>query len=169
MTLPFRYFCKVLDALSSPDFYNQYVQLPTIDAPVPDFIHNNTKYFPFFEGAIGAVDGTHMSCMPSANQRELARNRKGFMSQNCVICSFSLHFLYFVAGWDGSAADASIYVDSCVTDLPVPEGRYYLADTGFGTCTTLMLPYSGVCYHLKEWEKANAWYVSITVIFNPVK
>jgi hypothetical protein len=94
--------------------------------------------------------------MPSAKERDLARNRKGFMSQNCLaICSFDLHFLYFVAGWDGSTADATMFVDSRVTDLPVPDGRYYLADAGFGSCSALILPYSGVRYHLKEWERAD--------------
>lgn len=145
--------------LSSPQFYNQYVQMPSADDPVPEFIQNNPKFFPFFKDALGAVDGTYIHCMPSADQRDLARNRKGFMSQNCLaICSFTLRFLYFVAGWDGSTADASMYVDSRLTDLPVPEGRYYLADAGFGMCGTLLLPYSGIRYHLQEWEKANKRY-----------
>lgn len=143
--------------LSSPGFYDQYVKLPTVDKPVSEFIMNNQKFYPFFAGTLGAVDGTHIACMPSGEQCDLARNCKGFMSQNCLaICSFTLRFLYFVAGWDGSTADASKYVDSRITNLPVLEGRYYLADAGFGTCSTPLLPYSGICYHLKEWEKANA-------------
>ncbi|KAE9407628.1 hypothetical protein BT96DRAFT_764015, partial [Gymnopus androsaceus JB14] len=71
-----KYFCEVLDKLSSPGFYNQYVRMPGVNAPVPDFIRNNPKFFPFFAGALGAVDGTHIHCMPSAAQRDLARNRK---------------------------------------------------------------------------------------------
>ncbi|KAF5376797.1 hypothetical protein D9757_009487 [Collybiopsis confluens] len=137
------------------------------DDPVPDFILNNPKFYPFFENALGAVDGTHIVCVPSAAQRDLARNRKGFMSQNCLaICSFSLRFLYFVGGWDGSAADASIYVDSRMTDLPVPHGKYFLADSGFGTCGTLLLPYSGVRYHLKEWARADMRPATYQKLFN---
>ncbi|KAJ3792023.1 hypothetical protein GGU11DRAFT_644594, partial [Lentinula aff. detonsa] len=71
-----KYFCEVLGHLSSPRFYNQYVQMPSVDAPIPDFIQNNSKFFPFFSGALGAVDGTHIHCMPSAIQRDLARNWK---------------------------------------------------------------------------------------------
>lgn len=150
----------MLNKLSSPPFYTLYVQLPTADSPIPDFILHNPKFFPFFEGALGAVDGTHIHCMPSAKERDLAWNRKGFMSQNCLaVCSFDLHFLYFVAGWEGSTADATMFVDSQVTDLPVPEGRYYLADAGFGSCSTLILPYLGVRYHLKEWERADKRFV----------
>jgi len=57
----FRYFIKVLNALSTGPFYQKYVQLPTPDAPVPPFIANNPKFFPFFCNAIGAIDGTHIN------------------------------------------------------------------------------------------------------------
>ena len=41
----------------------------------------------------------------------------------------------------------------------VPEGKYYLADAGFGACDQLLLPYRGVRYHLAEWGRANVRYV----------
>ncbi|KAJ3729920.1 hypothetical protein C8R42DRAFT_561220, partial [Lentinula raphanica] len=71
-----KYFVEVLQKLSAPGFYNRYVQLPAQDEPVPDFIRSNKKFFPFFKGALGAVDGTHITCIPSAAHRDLARNRK---------------------------------------------------------------------------------------------
>ncbi|KIK66371.1 hypothetical protein GYMLUDRAFT_157530, partial [Collybiopsis luxurians FD-317 M1] len=57
-----------------------YVQMPTHNNPVPDFIHNNPKFFPFFKDALGTVDGTLIVCVPNAEQRDLAQNCKDFMS-----------------------------------------------------------------------------------------
>ncbi|TFK17835.1 hypothetical protein FA15DRAFT_551350, partial [Coprinopsis marcescibilis] len=54
-----RYFQEVLDAVSTGPFYAKYVRLPNANDPVPDFIANSTKFFPFFQHVLGAMDGTH--------------------------------------------------------------------------------------------------------------
>ena len=36
----------------------------------------------------------------------------------------------------------------------IPEGKYYLADAGFGSCDALLVAYHGVHYHLREWSVA---------------
>ena len=59
-----------------------------------------------------------------------------------------------LSGWDGSAADASIYNDACQTDLTVLAGKFYLVDAGFGACDSLLIPYCHVHYHLAEWGRA---------------
>jgi len=98
------------------------------------------------------MDGTHINCCPSAAERQAARNRKGGVSQNCLACvSFSMRFQYFLSGWAGSTADGAMYNYSRLTDLRIPEGRYYLADAGFGICDALLVPFRGVRYHLAEW------------------
>ena len=123
--------------------------------PVPPFIHTNPRFYPFFKDALGAIDGTHIPCTPSVEERETARDRKGGLSQNCLACcSFDLRILYFVSGWDGSAADATMFTHSRLHDLRVPPGKYYIADAGFGAASTLILPYPGVRYHLAEWGRA---------------
>ena len=61
-----RYFVEVLMAISLPGFYGKYVQLPRTDDPTLSSILNNPKWFPYFEGAVGAMDGTHIDCCPSA-------------------------------------------------------------------------------------------------------
>ena len=61
-----------------------------------------------------------------------------------------------LSGWDGSAADASVYNDARQSDLPIPENKFYLADAGFGICDGLLVPYRGVRYHLAEWGRASA-------------
>jgi hypothetical protein len=72
-----------------------------------------------------------------------------------------MKFLYIFSGWDGSAADATMFYDARVTDLPIIQGKYYLADAGFPTCDTLLIPYRGVRYHLAEWGRAQLRYVSV--------
>ncbi|KAF9473466.1 hypothetical protein BDN70DRAFT_770596, partial [Pholiota conissans] len=69
-------FRRVLYALSSAPFYTTYVQLPSIDDPIPPEIATNPKFFPFFQDAIGAIDGTHINCCPGLEERQFARDRK---------------------------------------------------------------------------------------------
>ena len=118
-----RYFCRVLTTLSSSPFYNKYVHLPTETSPTPTEIQTNPKFFPYFEGALGATDCSHINCCPSANKRVLSRNRKGYLSQNCLACClFDLLFQYMLSGWDGSAADAAIFNNARQSDLRIPDG-----------------------------------------------
>ncbi|KAF8478129.1 hypothetical protein DFH94DRAFT_634095 [Russula ochroleuca] len=86
-----KYFCRVLVAVLSPPFYTNHVCLPKANQPTPSFILDNLKFFPFFEGALGAIDGTHINCSLSALEQDGCRNRKGGLSQNCLACcSFDL-------------------------------------------------------------------------------
>ena len=41
-------------------------------------------------------------------------------------------------------------------------GKYYLMDTGFLICETLLIPYHGVCHHLVEW---GTWFSSNNDVF----
>jgi hypothetical protein len=52
-----------------------------------------------------------------------------------------MKFFYVFSGWEGSASDAPMFHDACVTDLPVPSGKYYLADAGFPVCAVLVTSY----------------------------
>ena len=50
-----------------------------------------------------------------------------------------MRFLYFLSGWEGSVADATMYSQSCLVDLCIPQGKFYLADAGFGVCDSLLV------------------------------
>jgi DDE superfamily endonuclease len=144
---------------SSPPFYTAYVHLPTADDPVPSPIRNNPKFWPFFKDALAAIDGSHIHCAPPASERAFYRNRKGFVSQNCLFaCSFNLEFVYSLTGWEGSASDARVYDDARSKDLHIPDRKYYLADAGFPMCQQLLTPYRGPRYHLAEWGRASVRY-----------
>ncbi|ESK82974.1 nuclease harbi1-like [Moniliophthora roreri MCA 2997] len=88
------YFCLMCEALSGPEFYNQYVSLPNADDPPSPYLNNNPKFWPFFKGCLGALDGSHIASSPAAADQSNSRNRKGFVSQNILAaCSFLLQFL----------------------------------------------------------------------------
>lgn len=144
----------------SPPFYTTYVHLPEPQDPIPSEILNNPKFFPYFKDALGAIDGSHIAIAPPAAQRAAFRNRKGFVSQNCLfICSFNLRFMYCICGWEGSAADARVYEDARSNDLHIPPGKFYLADAGYPLCNELLVPYRGVRYHLAEWGRAGLRFI----------
>jgi hypothetical protein len=115
---------------------------------------------------LGALDGTHINCFTSAADRHASRDRKGGHTQNCLaVCSFSFRFLYFISGFEGSAADATMYMHSHLMDFMIPEGKFYLADAGFALCDALLVPYRGVRYHLAESGRAGVQYViSVTIV-----
>lgn len=71
-----------------------------------------------------------------------------------------MRFLFLVTGWEGSAADATMYNTARMQDFTIPNGKCYLADAGFGICEALLVPYRGVRYHLAEWGRANLRYVN---------
>ncbi|KZT31284.1 hypothetical protein SISSUDRAFT_957182, partial [Sistotremastrum suecicum HHB10207 ss-3] len=69
-------FNDILIRLSTAPFYTKHVRLPRADDPTPPEIACSTKWSPFFDNVIGAMDGTHISCVPSVEERQTARNRK---------------------------------------------------------------------------------------------
>lgn len=143
--------------LVSKEFYNTYVALPPNEIPVQ--IHTESKFFPFFGDCRGAIDGTLLHAFVSKADMSRYRSRKGFISTNVLAaCTFDLQFCYILSGWEGSAADSRIYDEARRDDFTIEPGTYYVADAGFPNCDGLLVPYRGVRYHLKEWEKANLRY-----------
>jgi hypothetical protein len=131
------------------------VQLPDKDSPTPPKIRNSQKFYPFFNGALSAIDGIHICCTSSAADRNASRNCKGVLTQNCLTtCSFNLHFTYILSSWEGSAHDVTLFNDAHLTDFYILNRKYYLADAGFASSKTLLVPYQNVWYHLSKWEGA---------------
>jgi hypothetical protein len=152
-----RCFHRILPVLAGAkgSFYHQYVQFPSASDDPSIFISSNPKFSPYFKDAIGAIDGTHIAACASASDRVRYRNRKGFLSQNVLAaCTFGLRFCYVMSGWEGSAADARLWQAACESDLHMPEGKYFLADAGFGLSMALLVPYQGVRYHLREFASS---------------
>ena len=145
----------MLNAFAYAPFYDKYVKRPSADDPASLYFKDNPKLWPYFQHALGAIDGCHIPFHPPASEQEAYRNRKGWFSQNGLfVCMFSLLFSYCLTGWEGSSSDARVFEDAITSDLKIPPGYYLLADAGFPRCRELMTPFRAKRYHLKEWERA---------------
>ncbi|KMT01526.1 hypothetical protein BVRB_9g215300 [Beta vulgaris subsp. vulgaris] len=142
------YFHIVLQAILR--LYPYVVKPPATDLQ-PE-IQNNSRFFPWFEDFIGAIDGTHVRASVPLDMQERFRGRKDKTTQNVLAAvDFDLKFTYVLAGWEGSAHDSRVLGDALKKGFNVPEGKYYLADAGYGDRKGFMPPFRRVRYHLKEY------------------
>ena len=67
---------------------------------------------------------------------------------------FDMKFTYVLAGWGGSAHDASILADSLSRPdgLKIPEVKFYLGDVGYGCRPGILPPFRSTRYHLNEFS-----------------
>jgi hypothetical protein len=153
---------KILNALTSPEIYCKYVWLPPPNQSFPDSVlgtESRRKFVPYFNGCLGALDGSHVPVHVLEHECPRYRNRKGDISQNILLaCSLDMLIVYVLSGWEGSAADSRIF-NSARKDLKIPVGRYYLGNAGYANSDAVLVPYRGVRYHLKEWGSANRRFV----------
>ena len=155
-----KYFHKMLIIFSSAPFYTTYITLLNHNTPPSQRICYNPKLWPFFQHALGAIDGTHIACAPATNDCAAYQNRKGYFSQNFLFaCSFDLKFVFGYTGWEGSATDNQVWEAALESGFNIPDGHYYLVDAGYAEDRRLLLPYCGVRYHLAEWSQASQKYV----------
>ncbi|KAL0386443.1 UNVERIFIED_CONTAM: hypothetical protein Slati_4602500 [Sesamum latifolium] len=123
--------------------------------PVPVSADSSCARWKWFEGCFGALDGTYIDVRVPVEDRARYRTRKGFVSVNVLgVCDRKMRFIYVLAGWEGSAADARVLRDiiSRPNGLKIPRGNYYLVDSGYSNGEGFLSPYRGVRYHLKEWD-----------------
>lgn len=147
-----RHVTQVMNALST--LHQRFVKLPRPDYIAPR-IGKDPKYMPFFKDCIGALDGTHvMATTPTGTNPARWRNRKGYLSQNVLfVCSLDMTYLYVLPGFEGSAHDSFVlsHAQQRAQELfSIPPGKFYLADAGYTLTDSLLVPYRGVRYHLKE-------------------
>jgi hypothetical protein len=146
---------NVRDCLTSSSFQARYLHLPTNLTPLPERVWKDSRFYPWFACVLGAVDCTHIDTITSLLEQSAHRNRKGRVSQNIfAACTLDMVFCFVLSGWEGSAADGHIFEAARREDFRVPDGFYYLADAGFPSCSTLLTPYRGVRYHLREWQQS---------------
>ncbi|XP_024641527.2 uncharacterized protein [Medicago truncatula] len=125
-------------------------------------IKNDQRYWPFFKNVIGAIDGTHVSCVVSASEQPRFIGRKGYPTQNIMaVCDWNMCFTFILAGWEGTAHDALVF-DKALTTANLnfphpPQGKYYLVDSGYPTPIGYIGPYRCERYHLSEFRRSSGF------------
>ncbi|KAK1695491.1 hypothetical protein QYE76_012188 [Lolium multiflorum] len=111
-----RYFQQVLYAIG--ELRGEMIKPASMNTPTK--IKNSYRWFPYFRDCIGAIDGTHVTAKVPRSMSAAFRGRKHYTSQN-VLAAVDFDVL---AGWEGSAHDASILADnlSRPDGLQIPDG-----------------------------------------------
>ncbi|XP_028125338.1 uncharacterized protein LOC114322265 [Camellia sinensis] len=109
------------------------------------------------EDCVGAIDGTLVDAWVPTPRQNTFRGRKATVSQNVLAaCDFDMLFTFIKSGWEGSAHDNAILVDSITrADLQFPHppnGKYYLVDVGFTNMPGFLAPFRSQRYHLQEFR-----------------
>ncbi|WVZ57280.1 hypothetical protein U9M48_007685 [Paspalum notatum var. saurae] len=67
----------------------------------PKITNSPNMFYPYFEGCIEALDGTHVKACVTAKSMDRFRGRKSYPTQNVLaVVDFDLHFTYVVSGWE---------------------------------------------------------------------
>ncbi|KAJ3697979.1 hypothetical protein LUZ61_001684 [Rhynchospora tenuis] len=148
-----RYIHLVMSAVKR--MQRDYIKLPGPDAPVHPKLRQGSEYYAF-KDALGAIDGTHIPAFPDSHEefKERWRNRKGNVTQNVMAAvDFDGRFVAVLAGWEGSGQDSLILRKALEQGFTVPEGRYYLVDSGYANTHQFLSPYRGMLYHLASFRQ----------------
>lgn len=149
----YRCIHDVLNAIMKPAFIDSLIKLPNASTPLSETISADSRFYPFFKYALGAIDGSHIPAFPPEEIKARYRDRQENITQNILAaCTFDMRFCYVLSGWEGSAADSQIFDYAHCSTFAMPDGYYYLADAGFLSCRVLLVPYRGVRYYLREWN-----------------
>lgn len=107
-----------------------------------------------FNGAIGAVDGTHIPAYIPQGRQTRFYNRKNNISQSIFAAvSFEGLFQYVLAGAEGSYHDGALILEARENGFTSPRGRFFVADSGFGFRPGILVPFSVYRYHLQDWRE----------------
>ena len=89
-------------------FYNKYVHMMPNNTP-PE-IASNPKLYQYFKHCQGALDGSYFDAWVQEESMAQYQTQKGGIAQNVLaVCDFDLKFTYILSGWEGSAADSTVF------------------------------------------------------------
>ncbi|KAG8367162.1 hypothetical protein BUALT_Bualt16G0043900 [Buddleja alternifolia] len=139
--------------------------------PVPIEADCRNERWKRFKGCLGALDGTYIPLRVAQKNKARYRNRKGDVSTNVLaVCDINMNYIYLLCGWEGSAADSRVLKDAInrQNGLKVPQGNYYLCDSGYTNGEGFLSPYRGVRYHIQEWNAQRTPPQNAHELFNKV-
>ncbi|GMN45094.1 hypothetical protein TIFTF001_014284 [Ficus carica] len=137
-----RWFFKVLTAICA--LKDEFIRQPNYTDVQHLIMGHSYKYKPWFDDCIGVINGTHVPCVPRAENSEAWINRKGVNSQNVLaICSFDMKFTYMLAGYERSCHDARMLQEAITFHgFPIPSPRkFYVADSGYVNKDCFLSPF----------------------------
>ncbi|XP_071680077.1 uncharacterized protein [Lolium perenne] len=132
-----RYFQQVVYAIG--ELRGEIIKAASMNTPTK--IKNSYRWFPYFR-------------VPRSMSTAF-RGRKHYTSQNILAAvDFDMRFTYVLAGWEGSAHDASILADSLSRPdgLQIPDDKFYLGDAGYACRPGILPPFRKIRYHLNEFS-----------------
>jgi hypothetical protein len=89
------------------DKYNIIPRDPTFSTDYARVRKN--RFLPYFKGAIGAIDGSHVKVVMPVDEVVNHTCRHRYTSQNVLaIYDFDMRFTFIVAGWPGAAHNTRI-------------------------------------------------------------
>ncbi|XP_050208076.1 uncharacterized protein LOC126657432 isoform X2 [Mercurialis annua] len=162
-----RHFNNVLKAIKS--LSREFLHSAPLTTPAE--VLCSSRFYPYFKDCIGVIDSMHIPAHVPAKDQSRFRNKKGVLSQNVLAaCTFDMQFIFIYPGWEGSAADSRVLravLEDPDQNFPrIPEGKYYLVDTGYSNRQGFIAPYLGVRYHLPEFRGANQLPRNARELFN---
>ncbi|VVA37615.1 PREDICTED: putative nuclease HARBI1 [Prunus dulcis] len=133
-----RHFNNVLKAVKS--LSREFLQTPT--PTTPPKILGNIRFYPYFQDCVGVIGGMHIPAHVPAKDQSRFRNKKGSRVLKAVL-------------------------DDPHQNFPcIPEGKYYLVDSGYANMKGFIAPFQGVRYHVHEYRGANQLPRNARELFN---
>ncbi len=130
-------------------------------------IARNYRFANYFANCIGALDGSHIEAIIPDAIKQPWRDREGNITQNILgVVNFDMTFSFVLPGWEGSAHDGRLVESAFHHGLVCPEGKYYLGDAGFTNSMSILTPFRGVRYHLKEFKRGNRGPQTVHELYN---
>ncbi|CAA7035337.1 unnamed protein product [Microthlaspi erraticum] len=114
-----------------------YINTPTSEEllRIPERLIMDRKYWPYFSGFVGAMDGVHVCVKVKPELQGMYWNRHDRTSFNIMaICDLNMLFTYVWNGAPGSCHDTAVLNTAQEKDseFPLPPGdKYYVVDSGY--------------------------------------
>ncbi|KAI9126084.1 hypothetical protein K1719_003502 [Acacia pycnantha] len=143
-----RKFSEVLDSLCSLE--KEIVRPPDFQfKEISSQLRDDSRYWLYFQGCIGAIDGSHIPVIPPTNDQIHFIGSKGYPTHNVMLaCNFDMIFTFVVVGWPSTAHDTcflSFVLEEMKSVLPHPP-----EDAGYPNMKGYLAPFKGEMYHIPD-------------------
>ncbi|WVZ75374.1 LOW QUALITY PROTEIN: hypothetical protein U9M48_023430, partial [Paspalum notatum var. saurae] len=146
--------CKITNVAEIIFRWAQTIIVP-LDRKYAQVHSELAKYAPWFDGCIGALDGTHIPVEVNRASRLDFIGREKEPSMN-VLAIVNMHgcWCYVGSGKAGACHDVAVLED-CQSDKRFPHPpprRYYLVDSGYKEQEGYMPPFRNCRYHTDDFK-----------------